>query len=119
MGPHAPNTCSEEFLAKSEGSSQQGMGAGIHIHILETETELLAMKEKYGKCSVHLLEDMGFFGPDVLAAHCVWLSDGDIEILGKRGVNVSHNAISNMKLASGIAPGAQDARRRSKCEPWH
>ena len=53
---------------------------------------------------MHLLEDIGFLGPDVLAAHCVWLSDGDIEILGKRGVNVSHNVISNMKLASGIAP---------------
>jgi 5-methylthioadenosine/S-adenosylhomocysteine deaminase len=79
-------------------------GAGIHIHVLETEAELLAMKEMYGKCSVHMLDDIGFFGPDVLAAHCVWLSDGDIEILRERGVNVSHNPISNMKLASGIAP---------------
>ncbi len=102
-GPHAPNTCSEEFLAKVREEANRD-GAGIHIHVLETEAELLAMKERYGKCSVHLLEDMGFLGPDVLAAHCVWLSDGDIEILAKRGVNVSHNAISNMKLASGIAP---------------
>jgi Cytosine deaminase and related metal-dependent hydrolases len=102
-GPHAPNTCSEEFLVKVREEANKD-GAGIHIHLLETEAELLAMKERYGKCSVHLLEDIGFFGPDVLAAHCVWLSDGDIEILGKRGVNVSHNAISNMKLASGIAP---------------
>ncbi len=102
-GPHAPNTCSEEFLVKVREEASRD-GAGIHIHILETEAELLAMKKRYGKCSVHLLEDIGFFGPDVLAAHCVWLSDGDIEILGKRGVNVSHNVISNMKLASGIAP---------------
>lgn len=102
-GPHAPNTCSDEFLAKVREEASRD-GAGIHIHVLETEAELLAMKKRYGKCSVHLLEDIGFFGPDVLAAHCVWLSDGDIEILGKRGVNVSHNVISNMKLASGIAP---------------
>ena len=102
-GPHAPNTCSEEFLAKVKEEARRD-GAGIHIHVLETEAELNAMKERYGKCSVHLLEDLGFFGPDVLAAHCVWLSDGDIEILRKRGVNVSHNPISNMKLASGIAP---------------
>ena len=81
-GPHAPNTCSEEFLAKVREEASRD-GAGIHIHILETEAELNAMKEKYGKCSVHLLEDIGFFGPDVLAAHCVWLSDGDIEILRK------------------------------------
>lgn len=102
-GPHAPNTCSEEYLTKVREEADRD-GAGIHIHLLETEAELLAMKERYGKCSVHLLEDIGFLGPDVLAAHCVWLSDGDIEILGKRGVNVSHNVISNMKLASGIAP---------------
>ncbi|MFZ2498538.1 amidohydrolase family protein [Methanosarcina sp.] len=102
-GPHAPNTCSEEFLAKVREEASRD-GAGIHIHLLETEAELLAMKERYGKCSVHMLEDIGFFGPDVLAAHCVWLSDGDIEILRKRGVNVSHNPVSNMKLASGISP---------------
>jgi 5-methylthioadenosine/S-adenosylhomocysteine deaminase len=102
-GPHAPNTCSDEFLAKVREESRKD-GAGVHIHLLETEAELLAMKERYGKCSVHMLEDIGFFGPDVLAAHCVWLSDGDIEILRERGVNVSHNPISNMKLASGTAP---------------
>jgi 5-methylthioadenosine/S-adenosylhomocysteine deaminase len=102
-GPHAPNTCSDEFLAKVREESRKD-GAGVHIHLLETEAELLAMKERYGKCSVHMLEDIGFFGPDVLAAHCVWLSDGDIEILRGSGVNVSHNPISNMKLASGTAP---------------
>jgi 5-methylthioadenosine/S-adenosylhomocysteine deaminase len=102
-GPHAPNTCSEEFLAKVREEASRD-GAGIHIHLLETEDELKSMKEMYGKCSVHLLEDIGFLGPDVLAAHCVWLSDGDIEILRKRGVNVSHNVISNMKLAVGVAP---------------
>ena len=102
-GPHAPNTCSEEFLAKVREEATKD-GAGIHIHVLETEAELVLMKEKYGKCSVHLLDDIGFFGPDVLAAHCIWLSDKDIEILRKRGVNVSHNVVSNMKMASGIAP---------------
>ncbi|MCQ1535021.1 amidohydrolase family protein [Methanosarcina sp. KYL-1] len=102
-GPHAPNTCSEEFLAKVRDAADRE-GAGLHIHVLETEAELNAMKERYGKCSVHLLDDIGFFGPDVLAAHCVWLSDGDIEVLRQRGVNVSHNPVSNMKLASGIAP---------------
>ncbi|AGF97650.1 amidohydrolase family protein [Methanosarcina mazei] len=102
-GPHAPNTCSDEFLAKVKEAARQD-GAGLHIHVLETEAELLAMKERYGKCSVHMLDDIGFFGPDVLAAHCVWLSDGDIEVLREKGVNVSHNPISNMKLASGTAP---------------
>ncbi|MDD3042370.1 MAG: amidohydrolase family protein [Methanosarcinaceae archaeon] len=102
-GPHAPNTCSREFLAKVREAASEDK-AGIHIHVLETEAELNAMKAQYGMCSVNMLEELGFFGPDVLAAHCVWLSDGDIEILNRRGVKVSHNPVSNMKLASGIAP---------------
>ncbi|MDD2440264.1 MAG: amidohydrolase family protein, partial [Methanosarcinaceae archaeon] len=102
-GPHAPNTCSKEFLRKVREAATED-GAGINIHILETEAELKAMKAQYGMCSVNLLEEIGFLGPDVLAAHCVWLSDGDLEILNRRGVKVSHNPVSNMKLASGIAP---------------
>ncbi len=102
-GPHAPNTCSREFLIKVK---EQAMNddAKIHIHVLETEAELNQMKEQFGMCSVNMLDEIGFLDPGVLAAHCIWLSDGDIDILSKRGVNVSHNPVSNMKLASGIAP---------------
>ncbi|MBN2489022.1 MAG: amidohydrolase family protein [Methanosarcinaceae archaeon] len=102
-GPHAPNTCSREFLIKVKEQAMQD-DAKIHIHVLETEAELNQMKEKFGMCSVNMLDEIGFLDPDVLAAHCIWLSDGDIDILSKRGVNVSHNPVSNMKLASGIAP---------------
>ncbi|MBN2109816.1 MAG: amidohydrolase family protein, partial [Methanosarcinaceae archaeon] len=80
---------------------------GIHIHVLETEAELNYMKENYGMCSIHFLKGIDFWGPDVLAAHCVWLSDGDIRILAEYKVNISHNVLSNMKLASGIAPVAR------------
>jgi 5-methylthioadenosine/S-adenosylhomocysteine deaminase len=51
-----------------------------------------------------MLDSIDFFGPDVLAAHCVWLSDGDMDILANNNVNISHNPVSNMKLASGVAP---------------
>lgn len=105
-GPHAPNTCSREFLIRVKEQAQKD-NAMIHIHILETEAELNEMKEKFGMCSVNMLEEAGFLGPDVIAAHCIWLSDGDIKILQKHGVNISHNPTSNMKLASGIAPVAK------------
>jgi 5-methylthioadenosine/S-adenosylhomocysteine deaminase len=71
-GPHAPNTCSKEFLRKVKEQAIKD-NAGIHIHILETKEELVQMKEKYWMCSVHLLEELDFLGPDVLAAHCVWI----------------------------------------------
>jgi 5-methylthioadenosine/S-adenosylhomocysteine deaminase len=50
------------------------------------------------------LDSIGFLGPDVLCAHCVWLNDNEIEIIKKNDVKISHNPCSNMKLASGIAP---------------
>lgn len=102
-GPHAPNTCSREFLIKVKAQAKQD-NAKIHIHVLETEAELNQMKEQFGMCSVNMLDEIGFLDSDVVAAHCVWLSDGDIDILSECGVNVSHNPVSNMKLASGIAP---------------
>ncbi|MHC1577021.1 MAG: amidohydrolase family protein [Methanosarcinaceae archaeon] len=102
-GPHAPNTCSREFLLKVKEQAKKD-NAKIHIHVLETESELNQMKETYGMCSVNMLDEIDFLGPDVLAAHCIWLSDGDMDILRDKGVYVSHNPVSNMKLASGIAP---------------
>ncbi|MCS3923030.1 amidohydrolase family protein [Methanosalsum natronophilum] len=102
-GPHAPNTCSKDFLVKVKNQARKD-GKKIHIHVLETEAELNEMKEKYGKCSINMLEDIDFFDKDILAAHCVWLSQGDIEILNEKNVNVSHNPTSNMKLASGTSP---------------
>lgn len=102
-GPHAPNTCSEDFLIKVKDKARDDR-VRMHIHMLETEAELNQMKEKYGMCSVHMLNNIDFLDSNLIAAHCVWLSDGDIKILAEKGVNISHNPISNMKLASGIAP---------------
>jgi len=102
-GPHAPNTCSRDFLNKVKEQAEAD-NIGMHIHVLETKAELLEMKEKYSMCSIHLLDGIGILGPSVLAAHCVWLSSGDIDILAERGVNIVHCPVSNMKLASGIAP---------------
>lgn len=102
-GPHAPNTCSREFLSRVKDRAEAD-STGMHIHVLETKEELIEMKEKYSMCSIHLLDEIGFLGPGVLAAHCVWLSSGDMDILAQKGVNIVHCPVSNMKLASGIAP---------------
>ncbi|KXS45078.1 MAG: N-ethylammeline chlorohydrolase [Methanolobus sp. T82-4] len=105
-GPHAPNTCSRDFLIRVKEQAVKD-NVRIHIHVLETEAELNYMKEQFGVCSIHFLKDIDFWGDNVLAAHCIWLSDGDIKILAEHGVNISHNVTSNMKLASGIAPVAK------------
>ncbi len=102
-GPHAPNTCSSDFLSRVRECSDKD-SVGIHTHLAETKAETNEMTSKYGLPSVQLLDKIGFLGPDVLAAHCVWLSEEDIKILKKNDVKVAHNPTSNMKLGSGVSP---------------
>ncbi len=74
----------------------------IHIHVAESEKEDLDCKAAHGGLSpVEYLERLGVLGPDVIAAHTLWLSEKDIEILGRHHVNCVHNINSNTKLSSG------------------
>lgn len=103
FGPHSPYTASEELLIKVRELADE-YGMGIHIHVSETQKEIEDVSAEKGLRPFEYLDKIGFLGPDVVAAHCVWLSDEEIEIIRKNGVKVSHNPCSNMKLASGISP---------------
>ncbi len=103
FGPHAPYTCSGEFLQKVKAEADRH-GVGIHIHVAETRDELKMIQEQYGKTPVQWLNDLGIFGGHVVAAHCVHLTPEDIDILAEQHVCVAHNPESNMKLNSGTAP---------------
>ena len=77
-------------------------GLKIHIHLSETLKEVEDCKAQHGGMSpVEYLDSLGVLGPDVIAAHSLWLSDKDVEILGNRKVTCVHNVNSNLKLASG------------------
>jgi len=103
FGPHSPYTASEELLIKVRELADEH-NIGIHIHVSETQKEINDSLDEKGLRPFEYLEKIGFLGPDVVAAHCVWLSDDEIEIIKRHGVKVSHNPCSNMKLASGISP---------------
>jgi 5-methylthioadenosine/S-adenosylhomocysteine deaminase len=103
FGPHSPYTASEELLIKVRELADK-YNMGIHIHVSETQKEIDDVSQEKGLRPFEYLDKIGFLGPDVVAAHCVWLSDEEIEIIKKNGVKVSHNPCSNMKLASGISP---------------
>jgi 5-methylthioadenosine/S-adenosylhomocysteine deaminase len=103
FGPHSPYTASEELLIKVRELADE-YKMGIHIHVSETEKEINDSLQEKGLRPFEYLEKIGFLGPDVVAAHCVWLSDAEIEIIKKHDVKVSHNPCSNMKLASGVSP---------------
>ena len=103
FGPHSPYTASEELLVKVRELADE-YNIGIHIHVSETQKEINDSLDEKGLRPFEYLEKIGFLGPDVVAAHCVWLSDEEIEIIKKHDVKVSHNPCSNMKLASGVSP---------------
>jgi len=103
FGPHAPYTCSEELL-KGVKEKAGKLGLKIHIHVSETEFEVQQVTEAHGARPFEYLNEIGFLGEDVIAAHAVWLSDKEIEIIKENQVSLSHNPTSNMKLASGISP---------------
>lgn len=100
--PHSAASCSKEFLIKVRELAKKD-GARIHTHVLETEDELRFMKKHYGMCSINLLDSIDMLGKNMLAAHCIWLSDDDIQILKDKNVNVAHCPSSNMALGAGIA----------------
>ncbi|MBI4485823.1 MAG: amidohydrolase, partial [Acidobacteria bacterium] len=103
VGPHAIYTNDEATLRASAALGRK-YGVPVVIHLAETEDEISSARERHRLTPTGYLESIGFLGPRTMAAHGVWMTDDDIQILKRRGVAVSHNPESNMKLASGTAP---------------
>lgn len=76
-------------------------GLKLHIHLSETQKEVNDCIGEHGLTPVEYLDRLGILGPDLIAAHTLWLSDHDVELLGSHRVNCVHNINSNLKLASG------------------
>ncbi|MCR5477801.1 MAG: amidohydrolase [Lachnospiraceae bacterium] len=103
LGPHAPYTCDEAFLRiVAEEAKREGMG--IHMHLSESVTEIENCKKDYGCSPIELAQRCGLFDVPFIAAHCVQVTDADLEILKKHNVSVVTNPASNMKLGNGFAP---------------
>jgi 5-methylthioadenosine/S-adenosylhomocysteine deaminase len=103
FGPHAIYTCPPDYL-KKVASTAAKLGAEIHMHMNETLDEINGSIKDYGKRPFEVVAETGLFDLGTLAAHCVHLSDNEIEIIKQKKIRVAHNPGSNMKLASGISP---------------
>ncbi len=101
-GPHAPYTCPPEFLRDIAQRAAE-LGIPIHTHISESAAEVQQIMERYGATPCEHLNSLGLFEAEVLAAHCVHITDGEIALFARNGVAVSHNPVSNLKLGNGIA----------------
>jgi 5-methylthioadenosine/S-adenosylhomocysteine deaminase len=103
VAPHAMYTLDRATLVAAAELGRR-YEVPVLIHLAETEEEVKTARTEHQATPTGYLEAIGFWGPRTLAAHGVWVTDEDVQILKRRNVGVSHNPESNMKLASGIAP---------------
>jgi 5-methylthioadenosine/S-adenosylhomocysteine deaminase len=103
VAPHAVYTLDGPTLMAARGLSMR-YGVPTLIHLAETRDEVKVAQEQFKASPVGYLDRLGFLGPGVVAAHGIWVSEPEIAVLRQRGVGMSHNPESNMKLASGTAP---------------
>lgn len=103
LGPHAPYTCPPEYLKHVAVLSEE-LDLPLQIHLSETAGEVEQSLKEHGVSPIQLMEQVGLFKRPTLAAHCVHVTDEDIEIMAKYDVHVAHNPDSNLKLGSGVAP---------------
>lgn len=102
VSPHAVYTCGENTL-KCCAEEAKKRGVLIHTHLSETQVENADSQRDFGMSPSAWMEKNGLFDVPAVAAHGVWLTDEDMDILKKHNVTVVHNPVSNLKLASGIA----------------
>ena len=98
---HAPYTCSKSTIKLITDLADE-IKMPIHLHLSETKTEEKTIQEKYNKSATKYLYDLGVFNHPVILAHGIHFSDDDLELLKDIKGGISHNPISNSKLASGV-----------------
>jgi len=93
LGPHAADTCTPAFLHAVREAAND-LDCLITIHLSQTPEEVTLIRKRYGKRPVEYLRDEGVLGPDVIAAHCVHVTEGDLEILKQTDTGVANNTVS-------------------------
>lgn len=105
LGAHSPYSCTPELLVEVKQAANR-LGLPFVIHAAESREEVEIVRSRHGRRPIEHLHHLGVLDARTILAHCVWLDDGEIELLAATGATVSHNPISNAKLASGVAPVA-------------
>lgn len=106
LAPHSEGATTQKVMEKVAEAAER-FHVPIHVHVSETKLDFDGSLSRRGLTPPQYLNKLGFFQHSVLAAHCVWFTDEDIELFARTGAVVLHNPVSNLKLASGIAPIAK------------
>ncbi|MFW6381429.1 MAG: amidohydrolase family protein, partial [Bacillota bacterium] len=111
MAVHTAFSASPEYIKKTREAADE-LNTPLQIHIAQSPFEVEFIKENMGYPGpVYLLEDAGFLGSDVIAAHCIYLEEEEIDILAEHGVNISFNPKSNQRAANGVCPVPEFKKR--------
>lgn len=110
FGLHASLTLSDETLSRC-CKENTGTGAGFHIHAAEGRVDLEECLRRHGRRVIERLSDFGVLGSRTIAAHCVHVDDGEMDLLRESKTKVVHNPESNMGNAVGCAPVIDMLRR--------
>jgi 5-methylthioadenosine/S-adenosylhomocysteine deaminase len=100
---HTVYTCSPDLLKKCRSLAER-YAVPLITHLSETQIEIKEVMKKYGRRPINHLESLGLLSSPLIACHCVWLAEEEMDLLARRKVRVVHNPESNMKLGSGVAP---------------
>jgi 5-methylthioadenosine/S-adenosylhomocysteine deaminase len=103
LGVHSPYNCSPAFIHEAKACAMS-LGVRFGIHLAECNSELEIILERYGKTPVRHLHDLGVLDSSVIADHCVWFTEEDIDLFRESGAGIVHNPLANAKLGSGTAP---------------
>ncbi len=103
FGPHAPHTVTKENLEKIAKLSEE-LDAPVSMHVAETQEEFDRFQTEFGMTPVEYLDSVGLLNNRLIAAHSIFVTDSDIELMKRRGVGVAHNMVANIKSAKGVSP---------------
>ena len=106
VAPCSPFSVTTRLMEESAALARR-LGLQLHTHLAETLEEDAYCRELFGCSPVEYLERVGWIADDVWCAHCVHLSDADVQTFGERGVGVAHCPTSNLRLGAGVAPVRQ------------
>ncbi len=101
--PHSIYTCSKKTIQDASALARK-YHAPILMHVSEMKKEWADSEKQNGMSPVQYLESLGVLGPDLIAAHCIFVDESDRKILAQKQVGCIHNPSSNMMIASGVSP---------------
>jgi cytosine/adenosine deaminase-related metal-dependent hydrolase len=104
VAPHAPYSTGLGTMRRVADWADRHPGLPVQMHLAETRDEAAWAQAEHGLSTVAVTDRAGLLRPGLVAAHCMYLSEADMDLLAARGVGVAHNARSNGKAGRGIAP---------------